>query len=56
MDKKRSCKKIQAQINKNNAHIDNEKLYFYANKKERKQMRAQENTTPLIRWTNDKFK
>ena len=51
MDKRKLTRKIQEQIDENNRHLKNHFFYRVANKKERKQLKAQENTIPLIKWT-----
>ena len=51
MNKKKLTKKIQKQINENNKHLTDQFFYRVANKKEKKQLRAQQNTIPLIKWT-----
>ena len=50
MDKKELTLKLQEQIDQNNRHIKQPLFWRKANKKERKQLKAQENTIPLIKW------
>ena len=51
MNKKELTRKIQEQIDKNNRHLKDHFFYRTANKKEKKQLKAQQNTIPLIKWT-----
>lgn len=50
IQKRNLTNKIQAQIDKNNAHITNPLIYRLATKEEKKQLKAQQNTIPLIKW------
>ena len=51
MNKRKLTKKIQAIIDKNNKHLTSSFHYKISNKKQKKQLRAQQNTIPLIKWT-----
>lgn len=49
-NKRKLTLEIQKQIDKNNKHLEDQFFYRVANKKEKKQLRAQQNTTPLTKW------
>ncbi len=51
MNKRKLTRKIQKQIDQNNRHLEDQFFYRVANKKQKKQLRAQQNTIPLIKWT-----